>query len=208
MTTTTRNAKLDKIMAMQAKLAEALAEIMEDDDTVQAEPETDGKLDWHGFDPAVVKANAKRRGQNITGKVTQTRIDQWVALYQTEDKPKVQIVKSESDDPWGEFTTKAPSAERQYGRPKASEATEMFRVHPERETVESLTADKLLKLSQCGKPNAKVADFRTIPLNGNQRRCLHLLADGKDSDSVKLVVADAIAVARDALGSKADRYFG
>lgn len=152
----------------------------------------------------MLKMSAKRAGLEIRGKVTRQRIDQWLALYLADKptQPKVSTPKvtqgQSSDSIWGEFAQREVSAERRYGQPKAAEATEMFRVHPERDFVNSFPVPALYLFCQAGKDNAKVSEFKRIPLNGNQRKCIALLAGGKNSDSVKLVVADAVLVAKSA----------
>lgn len=213
----------ERFAALESKLsrmADALAIFMEAQDkvapTIQHEPmpeSTDGEITLiDGLSIATVKEHAKRKGQNIMGKVNQKRYSQWVALYQSDHSSPSQYVaqqaakvSSNGSDPWAEFSRPERSAESQWGRPKAAEASESYRNHPERSTVESMSQDKLFLFAQAGKPTAKIADFRRVPLNGNHRRCIGLLARGTDTDSVKLVVAEAVTIAKSV--PAAARYF-
>jgi len=152
----------------------------------------------NGVTLADVKAHAKRKGMNIQGKVTPDRVSQWLALWNADHGTQQSrpVVTQQSSDEWGSFTQQEQSAERRYGRPTAREATEMFRVHPERSFVENFPAPALRLFAQAGKPTAKVPEFRNVALNGNQRKCIMIYANGTDTDSVKLVVADAVAIAK------------
>lgn len=159
----------------------------------------------NGLTLDTVKAYAKSKGMNITGRVTQERYDQWAALYQSDHTPSVAVQAAQAmqaavtnGSPWGEFAQREQSAERQFGQPKRAEAAEMFRVHPERDFVNSMPVPALYLFSQAGKPTAKVSEFRLIPLNGNHRKCIGLLARGTSTDSIKLVVADALLIAKSA----------
>lgn len=112
-------------------------------------------------------------------------------------------VKSSSTR-WGDFAPRQRSAESQFGRPTRKQAEEEYPSHPERPTVESLSADELFAFSQAGKPNAVMTEFRTVPLSSNHRRCIAKLAlsrsgqaGGADTAGVKLVVAEAVAIAKD-----------
>lgn len=96
------------------------------------------------------------------------------------------------------WDTKAPSAERQFTpRPSAREAADEYVRHPEHDAVESLDSDTLFVLARAGKETAHPS-LRKAPIGGNHRRCIMLLGRGTDTPSVKLVVADALAIMRDA----------
>lgn len=192
MTTTTDT------MQMLSTLAKGMENIMERLAALETPQESKPQAQKSdGPTLEAIKAYAKAKGMNIQGKVTDARVQQWTALYMADhgESPKVENVQSSSTR-WGDFQTSKPSAERQFGIPKKSEAIEMFRVHPERSVVESLTTDELFAFSQAGKSNAKVAQFRNVPLNGNHRKCIGLKARGTKSPNVDLVVADAVQIAK------------
>lgn len=152
-------------------------------------------------------ANAENLAVNARGAIAATHPvrAQYAAAYKSSNgkvstASKANTTRGSESGNWWEQSEPKFSESSYVRQPSRKEAGDMYVRHPEHDAVEKLTgmdSSVLANMARAGKPNAAPA-LRSAPINGNARRCIMLLSRGVDSANVRLVVADAIAIMRDA----------